>query len=97
MRFIKTPKTLYFVAGPVAHKSLEVGGGQTCYESTKPRGYNFLLSLKDQGDHAGLSFHVALGRWMFELNVHDDRHWNWQKGRFYLPGEEPVFEGYPHE
>jgi hypothetical protein len=97
MRFVKAPTTLYFIAGPVLHKGLEVGGGLMPFASAKKGGYNLLLSLRDQGDHAGLSFHVALGRLMFEFNIHDDRHWNWQKGRFYQAGEEPVFEGYPHE
>jgi hypothetical protein len=97
MRFNKTSKTLYFNAGPVAHKCLEVGGGQMCLATARDGSYNLLLSLKDQGDHAGLTFYASLGRWMFEFNIHDDRHWNWAKGRFYEPGEEAVFEGYPHE
>lgn len=53
------------------------------------------FSFRTKGDHAGLSTSFQVFHWFFEFNVHDSRHWNIAKDRFYLPGEEPVFEGYP--
>lgn len=94
MRFVKSGGTLYFHVGPVLNKALEVGGGRANW---KNEGFDYRFQVRSRGDHAGLTFWIELSGFLFELNLHDTRHWNHEKGRFYLPGEEPVFEGYPHE
>lgn len=96
MRFTRSPKTLYFLAGPVLHKCLEVGGGVA---ACSDKGFDWYFRIHTKGDHAGLTFFIELFGWLFEFNIHDERHWNWRADRFYEPGEEPepVFEGYPHE
>lgn len=93
MRFIKSEGSLYFTAGPVRHKCLEVG------YNAKYRGdggFDFCWGFRTRGDHAGLTFNVEIFSFLFEFNIHDDRHWNWEKNRWKLPGED-TFEGYPHE
>lgn len=87
--------TAYVVLGPVLNKSLEVGGGR----STQPKNQRLDVSLHfhNKGDHAGLKCYVGWWKLMFEVNLTDRRHWDWVKDRFYKDGEEPVFEGYPHE
>jgi hypothetical protein len=94
VRLVKWAKTLYLHVGPVFHKSLEVGGG---FVSWNRGGFNFTLKFSTHGDHAGWTSNVCVGSLLLELNVHDTRHWNWQEKRFYRDGEEPGFEGYPHE
>lgn len=76
------------------HKALE-SSVQVMRDSN---GLAFDVSFSTRGDHAGLKFHVALGRFLFEAAAYDVRHWNYKEGRFYRPGEEHYrFEGYPHE
>jgi len=94
MRLIRSRLTTYLVAGPFRHKSLEVGGGKT---GSKDEGFDWNLRLRTKGDHAGLQFFVELKGYLFEINLTDGRHWNWKENRFYRDGEEPPFEGYPHE
>ena len=83
----------YFVAGPVLHKALEVGFQR--WKSYAAGGFDYYWRFRTRGDHAGLTFYVEVFGWLFELNIHDDRHWNWKENRFKLP-EEHTFEGYPY-
>ena len=94
MRYLRSYNSLYFVAGPVLHKSLEIGYNR---RYTGDGGFDVYWRFRTRGDHAGLTFFVQLGTWLFEFNVHDDRHWNWEKKRWFTDGEYPEFEGYPHE
>ena len=94
MRLVRSKLTTYFHAGPVRHKSLEVGGGRTGW---KDEGFDWSFRFRTKGDHAGLQFFVELKGFVFEFNLTDGRHWNDRENRFYREGEEPVFEGYPHE
>jgi len=41
-----------------------------------------------RGDHCGIYFELNICRFEFEFNIYDTRHWNYEKDRFYLPGEE---------
>ena len=41
-------------------------------------------------DHAGFSFFIQLWRLFFEFSLEDKRHWNYNKNRWYLPGESIV-------
>ncbi len=93
MRFINQGKTSKYIVQRVwPNKTLETG-----YQICKESDVDFYLSFKTKGDHARLRFNFQLWKFMFEFNVCDDRHWNYEADRFYLQGEEPVFEGYPHE
>jgi hypothetical protein len=85
----------YVVLGPVFNKTLEVGGGKS-FNSARTR-LDVSVHFNTKGDHAGLKCHISWWRLMFELNLCDRRHWDWVKDRFYKDGEEPQFEGYPHE
>ena len=84
MRVLTHHGSFYVVAGPVLHKSLEVGFQR------RPKGeggFDLYWRFKTRGDHAGLTFFVELFGWLFEFNVHDDRHWNWKENRWNTPDE----------
>jgi len=83
----------YFSRPLGRNKALEVG-----YQTgTTFKGFDCYLHINSRGNHAGLSFCVQLRSYMFEFNLHDIRHWNYEAERWFLHGEEPQFEGYPHE
>jgi hypothetical protein len=43
----------------------------------------------NKGDHAGFRFWFSIFRLFFyELSITDNRHWNYEEGRFYYPDEE---------
>lgn len=74
------------------HKTFE---GELLCGSHSGAGFNIKLTTKR--DHAGLTFFVCLFGFSIEVTLTDVRHWNVMKDRWYYDGEEPVFEGYPHE
>ncbi len=39
-------------------------------------------------DHAGPKFCLELFGYVLDMQIYDDRHWNYEKNRWYLPGEE---------
>ena len=39
-------------------------------------------------DHAGFKFRLSILGFYFGLDFYDSRHWNYDKGRWYFPGEE---------
>lgn len=73
MRLLCERSGLYFTAGPVFHKCLEVGF-QRLRDSS---GIDFCWRFTTRGDHAGLKFNFELFGLLFEFNVYDHRHWNW--------------------
>ena len=81
MRFFQmgAGPSLYFTAGPVFHKCLEVGF-QRWHDGAG--GFDVYWRFRTRGDHAGLTFYVEFFGWLFEFNVHDDRHWDWDKNRW---------------
>ena len=98
MRFINHDNSRYFHAGPLFHKCLEVGYQAPRPRDWRPGGFNVSLEFKTRGDHAGFAFSLTLWTFFFfEFNVYDRRHWAHKLERFYRPGEQPQFEGYPHE
>lgn len=58
------------------HKCLEVGLQTNCLEGT---GLDFYWRFRTREDHAGLKIFFSVGRWLFEFNVYDDRHWDSDK------------------
>jgi len=92
MRFVPSPGSFSFTLGPFCKKALEIEGGLI-----SSRGVDIGMSFRTQGDHAGFKWWCDLWRLFIAIRFYDTRHWNWEKGRFYEPDEEPVFEGYPHE
>lgn len=67
----------YFVAGPVFHKCLETG-----VQRQEKNGFDLYWRFRTRGDHAGLTFYFEFFGWLFEFNIHDDRHWDYEKDRF---------------
>lgn len=50
------------------------------------------LDLRLNGlGHAGPKFCIEVFGYMFDIHIHDDRHWNYEKNRWYLPGEEDEY------
>ena len=78
MRFLFDSKSCYIVAGPVFHKCLEVG----VQRQTDNQGIDVCWRFTTRGDHAGMKFVVTLWRALFEFNVYDHRHWNWNTNTF---------------
>ena len=83
MGFQKHKDSLYFTLGPLSHKALETG----FQWQGEDQGFDFFWRFRTRGDHAGLSFHISIGRFLFEFNIHDTRHWNWKENRWLKPGE----------
>lgn len=73
MRLVIDRGSLYLTAGPVFHKCLETGF-QRLREN---EGINVGWRFRTRGDHAGLSFNVEFFGFMFEFNVYDHRHWDY--------------------
>lgn len=51
------------------------------------------LDLEFKGrDHAGCGLTIDLLWFYFSIQLYDSRHWNYDEGRWYLPGEEAATE-----
>lgn len=87
MKFFKSPfmdKHFCFYGSLGKNKAIEFEGGIHKEWSW----FEFIFKLTRKCDHAGLDFRVEiLGFWL-SLNIYDGRHWNYDKDRFYFPGEE---------
>lgn len=78
MRFYRlSDGSPYFCAGPIFNKALETG-----FQRTGDGGFDFFWRFRTRGDHAGLAFNIELFGWMFEFNVHDVRHWDYDNDRW---------------
>lgn len=73
MRIIRSNGSLYFITGTLFHKGLEVG----LQWDSSDTGFDLYWRFRTRGDHAGLTFFFSFGRLLFEFNIHDARHWNW--------------------
>ena len=74
----------YFTKALPFHKVIDTG----CQTDASGSGFDYLLRFHTRNDCAGLSFFVKCGSFLFEFNVHDDRHWNYDADRWYEHGEE---------
>jgi hypothetical protein len=84
--------TLFFRNGTLPkHKAWEFNG----YRTNQIINLEFGVTFK--GDHAGLKTMVGLFGFNLELSIYDTRHWNYEKNRFYEPGEDVWPEIYPDE
>ena len=92
MRYRLSQHSWCFSAGPVFHKAVDIEFGWD-----KDLGINVGWRFNTRGDHAGFKFWCDLWRVFLSFQVYDHRHWNWEEKRWYRPGEEAEFEGYPHE
>jgi hypothetical protein len=50
--------------------------------------FDFKLKLTRKEDHAGLYKYVEILGFFISFQIYDNRHWNYEKDRWYLPGEE---------
>jgi len=69
-----------------ANKALELVISK-CYRDWYIFNLDISLALKGH-DHAGFNFYFALLGYKIEFNIYDVRHWNYDKNRWYKPGEE---------
>ncbi len=54
--------------------------------------FELIFKLTRHCDHAGLNFNIEIfGMWL-SFNFYDSRHWNYDKNRYYIPGEEEEVE-----
>ena len=68
----------YFNRRLFGNKSLEVGYQTGNLDEDVNGGAWF----KTQGDHAGFEAHLAFGQYIFEFNITDDRHWDYESNTF---------------
>ncbi len=69
------------------HKNFEIEAYHISDEDTWID-VEFKLDPLGGRDHAGMRLYVCLGRFQFGIQVYDDRHWNYDKHRWFEPGEE---------
>jgi hypothetical protein len=53
--------------------------------------YNYFLfetAWSRRQDHAGFGLMIVIFKFEFDFRIYDSRHWNYEKDRYYLPGEE---------
>lgn len=74
--------SLFFKNGTLPnHKAWEFNG----YRTKTIISGEFRLTFK--GDHAGVHLGFGLFGFNLEFCLYDTRHWNYEKNRFYEPGE----------
>ena len=61
------------------HKSLETGFQ---WNPKGDGGFDFYWRFRTRGDHAGLMFFIQIWKFLFEFNITDCRHWNYDFNRF---------------
>lgn len=49
--------------------------------------FQFDIGWTRQGDHCGFSIRIELWKLFIDFNIRDNRHWNWEAGRFMIDGE----------
>lgn len=52
---------------------------------------SFSINWSCKTDHAGFSFDIGFLKWYFDFNISDNRHWNYEQDRWYLPKEEQTW------
>jgi len=83
MRWLSWKTGRAFYASLSTNKSLEVS-----WQWERNRGVDLSWRFRTRGDHAGLTARLSLWTFSFEFNITDNRHFNYEEGRFYLHGEE---------
>lgn len=83
MRTLVHAGSYYVVAGPVINKNVEIG-----FQRVRTGGFDIYWRFRTRGDHAGLTWYVQFFGWLFELNVHDVRRWDWDADRWEKPDAE---------
>ena len=54
--------------------------------------FKFVIDLDTKGsDHAGPCFELCILGFTVEISFRDGRHWNYEDGRFFEPGEEVAY------
>jgi hypothetical protein len=92
MRLFRDRNSLYFSAGPVLNKCLEVGY-QFRTPATRGNGFDVSLRFNTRGDHAGFKSWFELFGLLVEFTVHDRRHWNYATDTWLRSSDErPDFE-----
>lgn len=46
------------------------------------------MNLTHRQDHAGLDVHLGFAGYNLHVNLYDNRHWNYEKNRYYIYTEE---------
>lgn len=49
---------------------------------------SFMFQLSTRQSHGGLSMELGLFGYSFNFNFYDNRHWNYEAGRYFNYGEE---------
>lgn len=57
--------------------------------------FDIEINGRPRQDHAGIAFSVTILGVYLSIQVYDNRHWNREAGRWYLPGEEEELWGKP--
>jgi hypothetical protein len=66
------------------NKTLEID-----FDTTKDYSwFDFSFSLLKKTDHAGLYIRLSILNWDLNLNIIDNRNWNYDENRWYLEGEQ---------
>jgi hypothetical protein len=83
IRYYKNKHAFYVWISLPFHKSIEVCFSDLARDISRKRyqkrRFNVYFRLNFAGqDHAGLRIFVGLWRFLFELNVTDSRHWNYE-------------------
>jgi hypothetical protein len=79
MKFINHHGRHYISQSLPFSKSFEAGVQDVTHHSGWLKHTNFYFEFNTKGrDHAGLKMSAQLGRWFFELNITDNRHWDYE-------------------
>ena len=67
------------------HKAFEI---QLTHWEKIEKWFDFNFGWTRKCDHCGVIFSGEILGWFLCLQIYDERHWNDEANRFYLPGEE---------
>ena len=79
-RFENVWNKVYSTPHPSKYLELEVMKDSTVV--------SFMFRLATRTDHAGVNVELGLFGYSFNINFYDIRHWNPDKGRYYIYSEE---------
>jgi len=83
----KVVSTGYIVQDLTPHKQLRIGVMWNKYEKLGSTGIGIQLNFRSRGDCPGFRFAFGIHRFSFEVDLHDDRSWNYRENRFMTPEE----------
>ncbi len=70
-------KAFHYARRLTTNKTLEVE-----FQDNPWSWFNFNISLSTEVDHAGFKIVITILKKEFYLNIHDNRHWNYDKDRY---------------